>query len=50
MERRYGQFERRVRLPAYVDTGKVEASYKDGVLRLRMPKAEAAKAKTIQIT
>ncbi len=49
VERRYGHFERHIRLPAYVDTEKVEASYKDGVLRLRMPKAEAAKAKIVQI-
>jgi len=49
VERRYGRFERRIRLPDYVDQAKIEASYKDGVLRLRMPKAEVAKPKSIQI-
>ena len=49
VERRYGDFERRIRLPDYVDAGKIEATYKDGVLKLRMPKAEAAKPKAIQI-
>ena len=49
IERRYGQFERRVRLPDYVDVEKIAASYKDGVLKLEMPKSEAAKARSIQI-
>ena len=49
IERRYGQFERRVRLPDYVDVEKIQATYKDGVLTLEMPKAEAAKAHSIQI-
>ncbi len=49
VERRYGHFERRIRLPEYVDTEKIEAEYKGGVLRLRMPKGEAAKTKMIQI-
>ena len=49
VERRYGHFERRIRLPEYVDAAKIEASYKDGILKLRMPKTEVAKAKTIEI-
>ncbi|MHC4480426.1 MAG: Hsp20/alpha crystallin family protein [Planctomycetota bacterium] len=49
VERRYGHFERRIRLPQYVDSENVEASYRDGVLRLRLPKREAARARTIQI-
>ena len=49
VERRYGHFERRMRLPEYVDPEKVEATCNDGVLKLRIPKAEAAKAKAIQI-
>jgi len=49
VERRYGQFERRIRLPEYVDAEKIEATYKDGVLKLTMPKSEAAKAKSIEI-
>lgn len=49
IERRYGHFERRIRLPEYVDAAKIDASYKDGVLKLRMPKGEAAKAKAVEI-
>ncbi len=49
VERRFGHFERRIRLPDYVDAEKLEASYKNGVLTLRMPKAEAARTRTIQI-
>jgi len=49
VERRYGQFERRIRLPDYVDTDKIDASYQNGVLKLTMPKTEAAKARSIQI-
>jgi len=49
VERRYGQFERRLRLPEYVDATKVEATYKDGVLRLTMPKEKPSKAKSIEI-
>ena len=49
VERRYGQFERRIRLPNYVDAGKIDASYKDGILRLVMPKVEAAKTRSVQI-
>ena len=49
IESRYGRFERRVRLPDYVDAEKIQATYKDGVLKLEMPKAEAAKARSIQI-
>jgi HSP20 family protein len=49
VERRYGQFERRIRLPDYVDTDRIDASYQNGVLKLTMPKTEAAKARSIQI-
>jgi HSP20 family protein len=44
-ERRYGAFERSFRLPRGVDTDKVEASFKNGVLKIMLPKtAEAQKA------
>jgi len=49
VERRYGHFERRIRLPDYVDAEKVDATYKDGVLKLRMPKSETARPKSIPI-
>jgi HSP20 family protein len=49
VERRFGQFERRIRLPEHIDAEKVEASYKDGILRVRMPKTKATKPKAIPI-
>lgn len=49
IERRYGRFERSVRLPEYVDAEQIEADYNDGVLTLHMPKSERARAKQIEI-
>ncbi len=49
VERRYGQFERRMRLPGYVNADKIQATYEHGVLKLTLPKTEAAKARSIQI-
>lgn len=47
-ERRYGSFRRSVQLPASVDAGKIEASYKSGVLSVTLPKsAEAQKKQTV---
>ncbi len=37
-ERRYGAFERSFRLPDGVDAGKIEASFKNGVLKVTLPK------------
>lgn len=48
-ERSYGVFERSFRLPNRVEIGKVEAKFKDGVLELRLPKAEEARPKEIPI-
>jgi HSP20 family protein len=48
-ERRYGRFSRRVRLPQAVNSDKIEATYKDGVLSLTLPKREAAQPKTIPV-
>jgi len=48
-ERTYGAFQRSFLLPAMVDQGKVQATYKDGVLELHLLKAEAAKPKRISI-
>ena len=43
-ERRFGSFERSIRVPETVDTDKIEASFKQGVLTVKMPKtAEAQK-------
>ncbi len=42
-ERRYGAFERSFRLPEDVKETDIKATYKDGVLRLLLPKSEAKK-------
>jgi HSP20 family protein len=49
-ERAYGSFQRTFMLPASVDAEKVTANYKDGILELRLPKRETAKAKRISIS
>ncbi|MCD6416762.1 MAG: Hsp20/alpha crystallin family protein [Planctomycetes bacterium] len=49
VERRYGRFERRMRLPSYVDAEKTDASYKDGVLTLEIPKTASATVRSIEI-
>jgi HSP20 family protein len=49
-EGRFGSFQRAFRLPATVDEAQVQATYKDGVLALRLPKRAAAKPKGIAIT
>ncbi len=48
-EIRYGKFSRSLRFPVPVEGDKVEASYIDGVLRLIVPKAEAAKPRQIRV-
>lgn len=48
-ERAYGTFSRSFSLPTSVDTGKIGAEYKDGVLSVSLPKAEEAKPKQIQV-
>ena len=45
-----GSFHRSLRLPAPVDAAKAEAKITDGVLTLRLPKAESARPKKIKIT
>ena len=49
VERRYGAFSRTVRLPREVKAAKVDATYKDGVLSIKLPKSEAAKPKKIEV-
>jgi HSP20 family protein len=49
IERSYGSFSRSFALPSSIDSGKVEANFKDGLLTLTMPKREEAKPKTIKI-
>jgi HSP20 family protein len=48
-ERPFGKFSRAVRLPSLVDADKVEAKYENGVLRLTLPKHEAAKPRKIVV-
>ena len=48
-ERRYGQFSRSVTLPTPLDPGKAEATIENGVLVLRLTKAEEAKPKMITV-
>jgi len=48
-ERVFGSFQRSINLPAYVDADKVTATYKEGVLDIRLPKREEAKTKKIKI-
>ncbi|MDE3078404.1 MAG: Hsp20/alpha crystallin family protein [Paracoccaceae bacterium] len=43
-ERRYGAFQRSFSVPQSVDTGKIEASFSNGVLTVTLPKSAAAKA------
>jgi HSP20 family protein len=49
IERSYGRFERSFSLPTTVKSDAVHASFEDGVLKIALPKAEAAKARQIQI-
>jgi HSP20 family protein len=49
-ERAYGRFQRAFMLPTVVEENKVQATFKDGVLELRLPKSEAVRPKRITIT
>ena len=49
VERYYGSFTRSFSLPDNVDESKIEASFKDGMLNLQIPKTEAAKPKAIEV-
>jgi len=44
-----GSFQRSLRLPAPIEAEQVEARIADGVLTLRLPKAESARPKTIKV-
>ena len=49
IERTYGTFSRTFSLPTTVDTSKVPADYKNGVLTVKLPVREEAKPKQIQV-
>jgi HSP20 family protein len=50
VERSYGSFTRSVRLPGPVDSGKISATSKNGVLTVTLPKTAAAKGTEIPVT
>jgi HSP20 family protein len=49
-ERRYGSFNRSLQLPVRVQGDRADASFADGVLTLRVPKAEEVKPRQIRIS
>lgn len=49
VERAYGSFSRSFTLPSMVDTEKIKAEFKEGVLHLTLPKKEEAKPRQISI-
>ena len=49
VERSYGAFTRSVRLPSEVQSDKISASYKNGILKITLPKSEEAKKKEVKI-
>jgi HSP20 family protein len=48
-ERRYGSFHRAFTLPRTVDADGVKAEFRDGILKVHLPKTEQAKGKKIAI-
>jgi len=48
-ERTFGKFQRAFRLPADVDPEKINADYKDGILKIDIPKPEEQKPKKITV-
>lgn len=49
VERSYGAFQRSFTLPTTVKADKIEATYKDGILSIMLPKAEEARPKQIEV-
>src|SRR4030088_389444 len=49
IERRFGRFERSLRVPSGLDPEAIEAALTDGVLRLRIPLPETKRARRIEI-
>ena len=49
-ERVYGSFTRTIELPAHVDAGKIQATFRNGVLHVTLPKTEEAKPKEIKVS
>ena len=49
VERSYGSFHRSFTLPASVQADKIDATFKDGILNVTLPKADEAKPKQIEV-
>jgi HSP20 family protein len=49
IERAYGSFERTFMVPEDADTAKIAAEFKDGVMKVHLPKSPTAKPKTIEV-
>lgn len=49
VERAYGSFSRSIALPETVNQDAVEASFKDGVLTVRLPRTEQARGRKVEI-
>ena len=49
IERHYGSFQRGFRISDKVKTDEIEATYKDGILKLTLPKAEVSGVKKIEV-
>jgi HSP20 family protein len=49
LERRYGPFHRSLNLPSTVDAEGVRATYRDGILEIRLPKRPEATARIISV-
>lgn len=49
VERRYGTFSRSFTLPQTIDSGRVSADYRDGVLTVKLPMREEAKPRQIKV-
>ncbi|HVJ27068.1 MAG TPA: Hsp20/alpha crystallin family protein [Vicinamibacterales bacterium] len=50
IERSYGAFSRSFTIPSTIDAAAISASYKDGVLTVKLPQREEAKPKQIEVT
>ena len=50
VERSYGYFNRTIQLPAEVNAAEVDATYKRGILKIKLRKSKAGEAKKIKIT
>jgi len=48
-ERSYGYYNRSIELPAEVDSSKIDASYKNGVLKIKLKKVKESETKRIEV-